>query len=92
MKIEATPQVLDCLFKVAISNLYLSDVSKNLCANYTAAPQPCAANCLRELCALQCLLCELCLAHYLSYNLFCGTFRSFAKCAAQGLGCFAASA
>ena len=49
MKITAAPQVFDCLLKVAKSNLYLIDMSKNLCANCTAAPQPCPANCLREL-------------------------------------------
>ena len=49
MKITAALQVFECLLKVAKSNFYLSDVSKNLCANCTAAPPPCAANCLREL-------------------------------------------
>ena len=49
MKITAVPQLLDCLLEVAKINYYLSDVSKNLCTNCTATPQPCAANCLREL-------------------------------------------
>ena len=43
MKITAAPQVFDCLLKAAKSNLYLIDMSKNLCANCTAAPQPCPA-------------------------------------------------
>ena len=49
MKITAAPQVFDYLLKVAKGNIYLSDVSNNLCANCTAAPQPCVANCLCEL-------------------------------------------
>ena len=35
MKITAAPQVFDCLLKVAKSNLYFSDVSKNLFARVT---------------------------------------------------------
>ena len=49
MRITAALQVFDYLLKVAKSNIYLSDVSKNLCANCTAITQPCAANCLHEL-------------------------------------------
>ena len=49
-------QVFDYLLKVAKSNICLSDVSKNLCAKCTAAPQPCAANFLRELCCFTMLI------------------------------------
>ena len=49
MRITAAPQVFDYLLKVAKSDIYLSDMSRNLCVNCTAAPQPCTANCLREL-------------------------------------------
>ena len=56
MRITAAPQVFDYLLKVAKSNIYLSDASKHFCANCTAAPQPCAANCLRELCCVTMLI------------------------------------
>ena len=74
MKITAAPQVFDSLLKVAKINLYLSDVSKNLCAiappRHNLVQQTVCASYV----ALRCLLCGLCLARYLCYNSFSGTF------------------
>ena len=91
MKITAAPQVFDCLLEVGKSNLYLSDVSKNLCANCTAAPQ------LVKQTERATLLYD---AYYVGYawraifeiiHLVVLSDRS-QKCAAKGLRCLAASA
>ena len=75
MKITAAPQVfIDCLLKVAKIDLYLSDVFKTSVQiappRHNLVQQTVRASYV----ALRCLLCGLCLARYLCYNSFSGTF------------------
>ena len=91
MKITAALQVFDCLLKVAKSNLYRY-VWKPPCKLHSRA-----TTLSSKLFARATLLYDV---YYVGYawraifwdNSFSGTFLSFAKCAAKGLRCFAASA